>query len=75
MCMCVCVCVCVCERARIYWAVLESKPRGNENFCTRQAQTTSCIKETNIFTRLQQAGLGVNHPRLTDGENKETVEL
>ena len=40
--MCVCVCVCVYARALIYWAVLESNPRGNGKFCTRPAQKISC---------------------------------
>jgi len=38
LCVSVCVCVRVHSRASTYWVVLESKPCGNRNFCTRPAQ-------------------------------------
>jgi hypothetical protein len=71
--MCVCVCVCVCSRAGdcMYRAVLESKPRGNVNISIKTAYKISCNEERNIFTRLQMAGLGVNHPSLPNGELKK----
>jgi len=76
-CVCVCVCVCVCARARarIFCVVLESNSHGNEKFCTRPARTTSCNYGNDIFTRLQIAGRGVNHPRLPKGEIKERADL
>ena len=40
--MYVCVYACVCVREYVYRAVLESKSRGNINFCIKTAQTTSC---------------------------------
>jgi len=74
--VCVCVCVCVCVRAclcvcvgwraRINFIFMESNPCGNEKFCTRHSQTTSCSDEKNIFTRLQMERVAlITHTYLT----------
>jgi hypothetical protein len=78
VCLCVCVCVCVCMYAgsRLYivwfWNLI---PVEMENSVQDTRKPPRVVTERNIFTRLQMAGGGVNHPHLPNDEIKEMAKL